>query len=158
MALTGASGGGTQSFLLAALDQRVRVSIPVVMVSAHFFGGCNCESGLPIHRSADHLTNNADIAALAGSSTPAAHLHHLADHYGSPANGRTQMNWTPAPVDARRKDQSCNTPDVEFPYLQRVYGLLGAEANVENIHLREENHDYGRSEAGRRLRVLPRST
>ena len=142
--VTGASGGGTQSFLLAALDERVRVSIPVVMVSAHFFGGCNCESGLPIHRSAEHLTNNADIAALA-APRPQLLISITWRTLREPGEREDPNELGPAPVDARRKDQSCNTPDVEFPYLQRVYGLLGAEANVENIHLPDENHDYGRS-------------
>jgi dienelactone hydrolase len=44
LAVTGASGGGTQSMLLAALDPRIAVAVPCVMVSTAMQGGCTCEN------------------------------------------------------------------------------------------------------------------
>ena len=117
--ITGESGGGTQSFLLAALDNRITVAAPVVMVSAHFFGGCNCESGLPIHRSASHECNNTDITAMIAPR--------------------------PLLVVSDGGDWTKNVPGVEFPYIWRVYQLFGAEKNVENRHFPHEGHDYGPS-------------
>src|SRR5205823_13115433 len=38
--VTGASGGGTQTFILAALDERVTAAFPAVMVSTAMQGGC----------------------------------------------------------------------------------------------------------------------
>jgi hypothetical protein len=57
---TGESGGGTQTFLLTALDDRVKFSAPVVMVSDTFQGGCVCENAAGLR----HGTDNVEFAAL----------------------------------------------------------------------------------------------
>ncbi|HKS37370.1 MAG TPA: acetylxylan esterase [Verrucomicrobiae bacterium] len=60
IACTGASGGGTQTFILSAIDDRVKVAFPAVMVSTAMQGGCTCEnsSGLRVG------TGNVEFAAL----------------------------------------------------------------------------------------------
>src|SRR5688500_490402 len=60
VAVTGASGGGTQSFILSAVDERVAVSIPAVMVSTAMQGGCTCENAPYLRIGA----GNIDIAGL----------------------------------------------------------------------------------------------
>jgi dienelactone hydrolase len=42
--VTGASGGGTQTFILCAVDPRPTVQFPAVMVSTAMQGGCTCEN------------------------------------------------------------------------------------------------------------------
>jgi hypothetical protein len=57
--MTGESGGGTQTFLTSAVDDRIAVSVPVNMISLHMQGGCLCENppGLRLE------TTNVEIAA-----------------------------------------------------------------------------------------------
>jgi dienelactone hydrolase len=61
IAITGASGGGTQTFMLGAVDDRLAAQAPVVMVSHTMQGGCGCENmpGLRVEYS------NMEIAATA---------------------------------------------------------------------------------------------
>jgi dienelactone hydrolase len=58
--VTGASGGGTQTFILSALDPRVTVSAPCVMVSTAMQGGCTCENASLLRVG----TGNIEFAAL----------------------------------------------------------------------------------------------
>lgn len=58
--VTGASGGGTQTFLLAALDSRIAAAVPAVMVSTGMQGGCTCENATGLRIG----TGNVELAAL----------------------------------------------------------------------------------------------
>jgi dienelactone hydrolase len=100
---TGASGGGTQTFMLTAVDDRIKVSVPAVMISAHMQGGCLCENapGLRID------TNNMEIGALAAPR--------------------------PMLMIAATGDWTKNTPTVEYPAIRSVYSLFGAEDELAHI-------------------------
>ena len=119
VAITGASGGGSQSMLMAAIDDRITLSVPVAMLSSYHSGGCPCESGMGVHLCGGGGTNNAEIAAM--------------------------MAPRPILVVSDGKDWTQNVPQVEFPFIQNIYGFYGKRDAVENVHLANEGHDYGRS-------------
>ncbi|MBI2803375.1 MAG: acetylxylan esterase [Planctomycetes bacterium] len=58
--ITGASGGGTQSFVLAAVDERITAAFPAVMVSVSMQGGCICENTAYLRVG----TTNIELSAL----------------------------------------------------------------------------------------------
>ena len=60
LAVTGGSGGGTQSILLGAIDDRIKVSFPNGMVSTSMQGGCYCENCNFLRVG----TGNVELAAL----------------------------------------------------------------------------------------------
>lgn len=114
--VNGGSGGGTQTVLLTVLDNRFTAANPVVSVSSWFDGGCPCESGMPIQL-AGGGTCNAELAAM----------------------------FAPKPMMlvSDGGDWTSTTPELEYPYLQRIYGFYGATDKVSNIHLPKERHDFG---------------
>lgn len=114
--ITGGSGAGSHTVLMSAIDDRIKVSAPVVAISSYFYGGCPCESGMPIHACGGR-TDNVEIAAMA-----APHPQLLVSDGG---------DWTD------------KTPEHDYPYLQKIYGYYGKTDQVSNVHLPAEGHDFG---------------
>jgi hypothetical protein len=112
--MTGASAGGSQTMALAALDPRVTVTAPVVMVSHINRGGCPCELG---YVPTDLDSGTMEIAAMTAP--------------------RPQL------VVSDGGDWTEDVPTYEFPFLREVYDLYGAIDQVSNVHLLSEKHDYG---------------
>jgi hypothetical protein len=83
---------------------------------------------MPIHKSADHETNNVEIAAAIAPK--------------------------PLLLISDGEDWTKDVPNMEFPYLQRIYGLFDAKENVENAHFADEGHDYGPSKRHAAYRFL----
>ena len=102
--VTGASGGGTQTFILSAVDPRVKVAAPVNMVSSIMQGGCVCENAPALRIDA----NNMDIAAMFAPK--------------------------PLLLISASGDWTRNTPQVEFPFIRSIYDLYDSEDRVANAH------------------------
>src|ERR1043166_1588048 len=96
LACTGESGGGTQTFMLGAVDDRLAAQAPIVMVSQSMQGGCVCENapGLRVEFS------NMEIAAV-----PVPRPQILVGATG---------DWTKMILE------------VEGPSIRKIYELFGA--------------------------------
>ncbi|QEH36876.1 Acetyl xylan esterase (AXE1) [Aquisphaera giovannonii] len=98
---TGESGGGTQTFLLTALDHRIKVAAPVVMVSDSFQGGCVCENAAGLRLG----TDNVEFAALAAPR--------------------------PMILVGASGDWTAKTMTNAFPAIRGVYSLFGAADRLD---------------------------
>jgi dienelactone hydrolase len=101
--ITGASGGGTQTFILTAVDGRIQAAVPVNMVSLAMQGGCVCENAPGLRLG----TNNAEITALFAPK--------------------------PMLIVAATGDWTRNVPREEFPGIRGVYALFQKPEAVEAV-------------------------
>jgi dienelactone hydrolase len=102
---TGASGGGTQTFLLAAVDDRVQFDAPVNMISAIMQGGSPCENAPNLRLD----TFNLELGAI--------------------------MAPRPMLMVAATGDWTRNTPREEYPAMRAIYELYDRAANLETVQI-----------------------
>ncbi|MBN2449205.1 MAG: acetylxylan esterase [Lentisphaeria bacterium] len=100
---TGESGGGTQTFLLCAVEDRVKVAAPVCMVSAFMQGGCTCENAPGLRLD----TCNVDFGAM--------------------------MAPRPLLLVSSTRDWTRHTARVEYPAIRAVYGLFDGEDRLAHV-------------------------
>jgi dienelactone hydrolase len=112
---TGASGGGTQTFFLMAVDERIKAAAPVNMISAIMQGG-GCQAA-PNLRAAWPDFSNMVVGAL--------------------------MAPRPLLLVSASGDWTAATPTEVFPAIQSVYRLMGVENNVETIQI-DAPHNYNK--------------
>ena len=105
LAVTGESGGGTQTFLLAAVDDRVKYDAPVNMISGIMQGGSQCENAPGLRFD----TFNVEIGAM--------------------------MAPRPMLMVAATGDWTKNTPREEYPAVRSIYELYDKTANLEMIQI-----------------------
>ncbi len=103
LAATGASGGGTQTFLVSAVDDRIQVAAPVNMISAIMQGGSPCENAPGLRVAA----NNMEFGAM--------------------------MAPRPLLMVSATGDWTRNTPREEYPAIQSIYELYAKHANIETV-------------------------
>jgi dienelactone hydrolase len=105
IAMTGESGGGTQTFLLTAIDDRVKLAVPVNMISAIMQGGGLCENAPGLRFD----TFNVEFGAM--------------------------MAPRPMLMIAATGDWTKNTPREEYPAIRSIYELYGKGDNVETVQI-----------------------
>jgi dienelactone hydrolase len=102
---TGASGGGTQTFLLAAVDYRIQYAAPVNMISAIMQGGSPCEN------------------------TPGLRMDAFNVEFGA------MMAPRPMLMVSATGDWTRNTLEEEFPAIRGIYQLYGKADQVSAVRI-----------------------
>src|SRR5688500_13965635 len=110
LAVTGEPGGGTQTFLPAAVDDRVKVAVPVNMISLHMQGGCLCENPPSLRLD----TTNVEIAATIAPR--------------------------PMLMISATGDWTAETLEKEYPAVRAIYELFGAADLVRAVRLTAEHN------------------
>lgn len=100
---TGASGGATQTFLLAAVDPRIVFAAPVNMISAIMAGGSPCENAPGLRIGASNMEFGAMMAPR------------------------------PMIMVSATGDWTRNTPKEEYPAVRSIYALYDAVAKLETV-------------------------
>ena len=113
---TGASGGGTQTFFLMAVDDRIKAAAPVNMISATAQGGV-CENAANLRAGWPDFSNMV-VGAL--------------------------MAPRPLILISNGGDWTVETPKEVLPAIQSIYRLFGAEKNVTNVHFPDFIHNYNK--------------
>ena len=101
---TGASGGGTQTFSLAAIDDRIQFAAPVNMISLIMQGGAICENAASLRFD----TNNVEIASMFAPK--------------------------PLIMVAATGDWTKNTQTEEYPAVKAIYQLYGKPNQVQMFY------------------------
>ena len=111
--VTGGSGGGTQTIMICAIDERPVVAFPNGMVSSSMQGGCTCENASLLRIG----TGNVELAAL----------------YAPKPQGMTSAeDWT----------REMLVPGKGFPELKKLYTMYGKPENVFCEDLLHFHHNY----------------
>lgn len=101
---TGCSGGGTQTYFLTVLDERIKCSAPINMASTRMQGGCVCENTAYLRTDYNNIDYTMAIAPR------------------------------PLFMSGSDGDWTVTSPTVEFPAVEHVYSLYGASDKYEHFY------------------------
>ena len=101
---TGCSGGGTQTYFITALDERIKAAAPINMASTRMQGGCICENTAFLRT----VYNNIDYTMVTAPR--------------------------PLFMSASDGDWTIKSETVEFPAVEYLYRLYGASDKYEHFY------------------------